>query len=199
METAQQHLSGRETIRSAALSLFAEKGFAATSTREICERAGVTKPVLYYHFGNKERLYKELILDSFNVYVKELEKASAKQGDALERFQAIVSMEFAFCRLHPELMRLAFRMVFAPESESPLIDYVAMAEVIEKLLARIAEEGIRDGILTGDPVEIAYGIEGIVRFYLMAYLVTGKPQLDQELASRIVQQLTRGCLAYTDR
>ena len=43
----------RDRIRKAAIGLFTEKGYAACSTREICERAGVTKPVLYYHFHSK--------------------------------------------------------------------------------------------------------------------------------------------------
>jgi len=199
METAPHHISGRETIRLAATSLFAEKGFAATSTREICERAGVTKPVLYYHFGSKEQLYKELILDAYHEYVKELDRAAAKHGGALQRFEAIINMEFAFCRRYPELMRLAFRMVFAPESESPVVDYVAMAELAERVLARIAEEGIKQGIFGGNPVEIAYGIAGVVRYYLMSYLVTGQPTLDQKLASRVAHLVTAGCLVYTDR
>ena len=40
----------------AAVRLFATKGYPATSTREIVEAAGVTKPMLYYYFQNKEGL-----------------------------------------------------------------------------------------------------------------------------------------------
>ena len=40
----------------AAVSLFAHKGYPATSTREIVEAAGVTKPMLYYYFQSKEGL-----------------------------------------------------------------------------------------------------------------------------------------------
>ena len=54
----------REAIRTAAIELFSSKGFAATSTREICDRAKVTKPVLYYHFHSKDVLYQRLLADA---------------------------------------------------------------------------------------------------------------------------------------
>ena len=37
--------------------LFAERGFEATSIEEIASRAGVSKPIVYEHFGSKEGLY----------------------------------------------------------------------------------------------------------------------------------------------
>lgn len=47
----------REQLLGVARTLFAERGYEATSIEEIAERAGVSKPVVYEHFGNKERLY----------------------------------------------------------------------------------------------------------------------------------------------
>ena len=41
--------------------LFAERGFDATSTEEIANRAGVSRPVVYEHFGGKEGLYAVVI------------------------------------------------------------------------------------------------------------------------------------------
>ena len=49
-----------ELMRSA-LQLFTQKGYASSSVREIVARAGVTKPVLYYYFRNKEDIYLCLI------------------------------------------------------------------------------------------------------------------------------------------
>jgi AcrR family transcriptional regulator len=42
-------------------SVFAERGFVATTVEEIAERAMVSKPVVYEHFGGKEGLYAEII------------------------------------------------------------------------------------------------------------------------------------------
>jgi AcrR family transcriptional regulator len=51
----------REQLLDVGRSLFAEKGFEATSTEEIANRAGVSKPIVYEHFGGKEGLYAVVI------------------------------------------------------------------------------------------------------------------------------------------
>jgi AcrR family transcriptional regulator len=51
----------REQLLDIGRSLFAEKGFDATSVEEIAQRAGVSKPVVYEHFGGKEGLYAVVV------------------------------------------------------------------------------------------------------------------------------------------
>ncbi|MFI5316694.1 MAG: TetR/AcrR family transcriptional regulator [Myxococcota bacterium] len=53
--TAHGELS-REKILAAAIGLFSERGFAGTSVADVCERAGVVKTALYWHFESKEGL-----------------------------------------------------------------------------------------------------------------------------------------------
>jgi AcrR family transcriptional regulator len=55
----QPETSGAETRRgilAVALELFAVKGYAGTSIRDITERMGLTKAALYYHFASKEQI-----------------------------------------------------------------------------------------------------------------------------------------------
>jgi AcrR family transcriptional regulator len=57
MSSAQR----REQLISIGRSLFAERGFDATSIEEIASRAKVSKPVVYEHFGGKEGLYAVVV------------------------------------------------------------------------------------------------------------------------------------------
>jgi len=64
----------REQLLDVGRALFAERGFEATSIEEIAARAGVSKPVVYEHFGGKEGLYAVVVdremqrlLDRFTV------------------------------------------------------------------------------------------------------------------------------------
>jgi AcrR family transcriptional regulator len=50
----------REAIVRAVLPLFARKGFANTTTRELAEAAGVSEALIYKHFPSKESLYAEI-------------------------------------------------------------------------------------------------------------------------------------------
>ena len=51
----------REQLLDVGRSLFAQKGFDATSVEEIALKAGVSKPVVYEHFGGKEGLYAVVV------------------------------------------------------------------------------------------------------------------------------------------
>ncbi|MFD9128527.1 TetR/AcrR family transcriptional regulator [Kitasatospora sp. NPDC059571] len=53
----------RAEILSVALALFTEKGYEATSVRDISEALGVTKSALYYHFRNKEEIVSSLVAE----------------------------------------------------------------------------------------------------------------------------------------
>lgn len=53
----------RRQLLDAALRAFATEGFAGTSMNRIAEAAGVTKPVLYQHFGSKRELFGEVLVD----------------------------------------------------------------------------------------------------------------------------------------
>jgi AcrR family transcriptional regulator len=51
----------REQLLDVGCSLFAERGFDATSVEEVAARAGVSKPVIYAHFGGKDGLYAAVV------------------------------------------------------------------------------------------------------------------------------------------
>src|ERR1700761_8699423 len=66
--------------------LFAERGYADVTMDEIAAAVGVTKPLLYNYFGNKERLYiacMEQAGDSLTKTVGEAIKGTKSPGDAL--------------------------------------------------------------------------------------------------------------------
>ncbi|MGH3942336.1 MAG: TetR family transcriptional regulator [Pseudonocardiaceae bacterium] len=51
----------KEQLLDVGRALFAQKGFDATSIEEVAHRAGVSKPVVYAHFGGKEGLYTVVV------------------------------------------------------------------------------------------------------------------------------------------
>jgi len=51
----------RKAIVAAAVPLFARKGFAGTTTRELAEAAGISEALLFRHFPSKQQLYREIL------------------------------------------------------------------------------------------------------------------------------------------
>lgn len=61
VQTRLPRAARRQRILDSAVELFAARGYHAASVGEIAAAAGITKPVLYDHFGSKEDLYVELV------------------------------------------------------------------------------------------------------------------------------------------
>src|SRR5690348_12993074 len=68
----------RSRIQAVALELFTEKGYEATSLREIAERLGVTKAALYYHFKTKEDIVASLMEDRVEAMTELLDWAKGQ-------------------------------------------------------------------------------------------------------------------------
>jgi AcrR family transcriptional regulator len=186
-------LASRERIRRAAMGLFAEKGFAGAHTREICTRAGVTKPVLYYHFKSKENLYRELLLEACGGMFRELTLASYRGGTAHQKLVDVLAADFALTKRSPQLSAMLFRTVFAPQKEAPAVDYVQVGLDWLGLIEGILREGVRHGELCCRPREVAVALLGVDMIYSVSHMVRGKPDLDRRLARRMVQLLLGGC------
>ena len=76
-------------ILKAASALFAEKGYANTSVRDICRATGTTAPVVYYHFGSKRGLFDAVARSQISMedFISKLEASrSLAPGDGLRAF-----------------------------------------------------------------------------------------------------------------
>ena len=73
LSRAAQGAASRERILQAALELLGKRGYAATSVSAICERAGVAKTALYWHFGSKEGLLLTLLKRTRTTWIEEIQ------------------------------------------------------------------------------------------------------------------------------
>jgi TetR/AcrR family transcriptional regulator len=185
--------SGRTAIVKAAMEVFAQKGFAGASTREICAAAGLTKPVLYYHFRSKEHLYRELMIDSFGNYQKVLLRASQSRGTMRERLVRMVNTDFRATKEDAMRAKFVLRMIFSPGEQHPLFDYVKEMEEQRNIIAGVLQEGIDDGSLWGKALELANALMGMQLIAELEHLVTGRPTLTSKRAERCVDLLLEGC------
>ena len=184
-----------QAIRAAALRLFVEKGYAGASTREICALARITKPVLYYHFENKEQLYREILETAHAEAMQDFNRAAARAASASGKLAAVLAADFALTGREPQIARLLIRNLFAPPEETPAVDLLAFAFEWLRLIERIVRAGVRAREIRGNPRAIAEALMGIHLVYTMSFLLTGKPALGPALAKRIVHLVMEGCRA----
>jgi TetR/AcrR family transcriptional regulator len=96
----------RARILDVAERQFAEKGFAATSIRDLAEASGTSKALIHHHFGNKEDLYvavKQAVIDRY----KEAQRPQlAPDAEPAQFFVEGMRTLFNFYRENPDLVRL---------------------------------------------------------------------------------------------
>ena len=100
----------REKLASAAVSVFAERGFAGATTRVIAEQAGVALAALPYHFETKEALWRAAAERLFSTLEREL-GARARDATALpprERLERLLGDFVRFAARHPSFTASCF-------------------------------------------------------------------------------------------
>lgn len=170
----------RAQIIESARHLFAQKGYAATRTREIAAEAGVNEAMLYRHFPSKEELFEASVLESIDAaMVRATENAKGISRDLAGSASQIEDGIRKFFRdladIAVELGPLIGATAFGPDSP-------VRAKLIERLDAlfevatSITVHGIPD--LMRDEVDARLGLEkvfGALWFAAEMARWTGRP------------------------
>ena len=85
-----------ERIRAAALRLFAQKGFQATSTRELAAEAGLTVAGLYYYVGTKEALLLDITRDANEALLHSARRIGASDEAPERKLALLVQLHLWF-------------------------------------------------------------------------------------------------------
>ncbi len=79
----------REQLISVATQLFAERGYEATTTAAIADAAGVTEPILYRHFHNKQDLFVAIVREMSELTMRHWKKLTSGTDDPAEAIRRI--------------------------------------------------------------------------------------------------------------
>src|SRR5208283_257582 len=79
MIAVQRPKDGSAAILEAAARLFAEKGYANVSIRDVCREANTTPPMIYYYFKDKKRLFEAAVSTrvSMHAFIAQLRSKSS--------------------------------------------------------------------------------------------------------------------------
>lgn len=188
-----QQSPSAQKILEAALSLFAEKGFEATSIREICEAAGITRPTLYYFFESKEGLYRAAIDHVMCHCQQNTDVARVGSQTLRESMKQVMRSVFADVVARPKIWRLFFQIVWAtphPLSQSIFEQYqTRYYEEIETEQRAAIERG---EISPADARVRALIYMGTVGECITNHISRGIPELTPELADSLVDTIFEG-------
>jgi AcrR family transcriptional regulator len=149
----------RERILAAALDLFSERSFEGATTREIAARAGVTQPLLNYHFRSKDELWRAAVDGLFHEMTEAL--AARQEGlrgvDEMTTTRLMVREFIFFSATHPQVHRIITQEC---KTDGPRMDWLVerhirpLYEATTERLGRLVAQGLLPAI----PVEHLYYI-----------------------------------------
>lgn len=189
----------REKLLAAALGLFNQKGYAATSVREIVEAAGVTKPVLYYYFGSKEGIYLELMQSSLARFDSSLAEMTTIAGPAADKIVHFCSMILELILQRLEVLRLIYAIYYGPPQGAPPIDfedyYARMVEAVETLV----RQGIADGeFIATDSKACAWIVISILNTTMEEQFCHTPPRIDAGQMEQMLRLVLQGLTCKQD-
>jgi len=138
-----------DEILDAALSAFAEFGFAGARIEEIAARAGVSKGAVYLYFDSKESMLKALVrrlADRVVGAAEALVKANV-ETDAEQTLRTLLT--FMATQLSNPAVSAAPRLVIAEAQRFPEIAALYRDEVIARatqLITKLCQRGIAQGV-----------------------------------------------------
>lgn len=133
----------------AAVEAFADKGFHATTTRDIATRAGLSPAGLYVHYPSKSALLGQLSKVGHRAALRLVEHTLALPGDSPRRLHALVAAFVAWHAEHHTVARIVqyeLRSLEAADRE----EVAAMRRRLEHLVETEVRRGVAAGTLTTD-------------------------------------------------
>lgn len=153
----------RGKLLAGAAEIFSTKGYAGTTVREIVQRAGVTKPVLYYYFRSKEGIYLALMREPFERFVALVDGTTADEGTSRDRLVRLCLQAYDMFMEHLDLARVMYAIYYGPPQGAPFVDFDAYHLRFQDGVLRLLEDGIRRReFRKGDARDMMWAVVGAV-------------------------------------
>ncbi len=194
IKTTNNNISRKDFIIDKAASLFKEKGFKATSMREIADVVGVEAASLYNHIKSKNEILNIICFEVANRYVHKLDEIENMQILSIEKIELIL-------RFHINGMINHFDEVYVSDREWKHLDQPFLNNMqtqrrtYRKRLAAIIEDGIKKKeikkIDTPTAVLIMlHAISGIESWHRSTKKISGK-ELQENMVAILIDGLKK--------
>lgn len=182
----------RTRILDAAIRLFAQRGYAATSVREVVEAAGCTKPALYYYFESKDALFLEAIRSGTAIIFDLVEDTMRREGSVRAQMAHGLDQFLGFFRENEMTMRLLMRAELQPDEGQPAFDFDSVRERHLMMLRSMLEVGVSRGEIRSDIDldDAAFALSGAVDQRSRLFLLGVAPPPD--VADRVLRLFFEG-------
>jgi len=140
--------SARQKLLAAGIDLFTTRGYSATSVREIVERAGLTKPALYYHFGSKDGIYLAILQEIERTFAATLADVDTLHGTLREKVERLFLMLFDLFEQNLSAVRFLTAVFWGPPGGAPRYDLETTHRRLVLFVQQLVADSVPDGAMT---------------------------------------------------
>ncbi|BFH68295.1 MAG: TetR/AcrR family transcriptional regulator [Paenibacillus dendritiformis] len=157
----------QERIVKAAIEVFAQKGFAASSTSEIAQRAGVAEGTIFRHYKTKKDLLLSIVAPSIVKLIapfvlREFKDVLDTEYESYDQFlRAVIENRIDFLHHNMSLVRIVLQeLPFHPDLQAQLQEIVVsqVKERFEKIIRRFQAEGKLVELPTGTVIRLTASV-----------------------------------------
>ena len=188
--------NSRERLLETATELFAEKGYAGASVREIVEKAGVSKPVLYYYFNSKEGLFYAILDWAAHVQEEILNEIFEARGTVVERFTFLYHRVYEGIQQYKSLYILIHGLIYGPPEGVPEYDFGSFQRHMLDAVKQIYRDGLSSGETRNvDLEDVAFMVLGLIDYSINTDMVLPEladPKRPERLLRLAFEGLSKG-------
>jgi TetR/AcrR family transcriptional regulator len=133
-----------DRILKAATKEFSKAGFAGARVDEIAKSAGVNKATLYYHIGDKQALYAQVVHHLFGNAVAQFNRNITAAQSPEDNLKAFIQTIAGMVDRHPELAAIMLRELASGGKHFPEMVAQDLAQILG-ILTEILDDGVRSG------------------------------------------------------
>ena len=142
--------SRRDHIVDAAAALFADKGVATTTVRDIGDAAGILSGSLYYHFSSKEAIVEEIVRRYLQELVGAYQAVLAAERAPRARLEGLIRASFRAIEQHPHACEIYQNEHKYLESLQGLDDLRPLTAEVQAAWTDTIRRGVRAGVFRKD-------------------------------------------------
>jgi TetR/AcrR family transcriptional regulator len=185
--------SVRKRLLDKATEIFARKGYAAATVREIVAAAGVTKPVLYYYFRNKEGLFLELMGEAWKRFGDLIDCAHKGIGPPREKILHLVEKAYELLLDQIEVARIGYSIYYGLPQGAPFFDFDAFHLKFHEAISGLIQEGIqKKEFKKGNVDDMTWAVIGVVNVAVEARIWHPEMAMDEKGVGRILHLVFEG-------
>jgi AcrR family transcriptional regulator len=182
-----------------AAALFFEKGFAATTTREIASAVGIQQASLYYHVSSKEDLLHQICVSSLEQLLAEVQSAVLESSNALERIRILARTHVRAILKH-QIRYVTMLNEMRALSEPHRVEVVALRRKYANTVRSLIEEAQAAGSIRNDiPSRYLYlALLNVLNWAVLWYR-KGQTLSEEDLARMFTSIYLAGASSGTSR